>query len=113
MLTIEQKKSLQKLVVVADQLNAAGIPSCCYEDDGVRESAHWHGTLDNMKAALGRNLTEEEITLLSLSRAYGPSPAVADVAARAVIDSLFHDGTGRYYTWAYMKQHISKIVVNG
>lgn len=86
-------------------------PACCWvESDilGGGQSAHWGGTLDAVREHLGRRLTEAELTALSLSRAYGPTPLLNDNTARSLIDWLFPDGNGRgeWYEWDELARKI-------
>lgn len=64
-------------------------------DDNDRESNHWSATLDVMREELGRDLTDVEITCLSLSRCYGPLPCIEEKDYQAVWLHLWPEGNPR------------------
>lgn len=65
---------LANLARVAQRLADDEIPTCDWDDDD-REDNNWTATKAEMELCLGRSLNDEEVTLLSLSRAFGPTPS--------------------------------------
>ena len=95
---------LANLVVTAQRLADDNIPSCDW-DDNDRENNHWTATKVEMECCLGRSLNDEEITLLSLSRAFGPTPSFPDTQ---VIQRLWPNGNpqGLRYDWDQLAEEL-------
>ena len=72
-------------------LDDKGIPCYCLDKDG-KECNHWSGTKEDMEVCLGRGLYDEEVTLLSLSRCFGPSPVLSDEEWKVLLEWLWPDG---------------------
>jgi hypothetical protein len=71
------KNIVEKLIKTCEKLE--GTPSCCLSDCGCgQRSGHWSGTKEDMELSLHRSLTNKEVTCLSLSRHYGPTPCLSD-----------------------------------
>jgi len=93
------------LVQCCERLQAENIPADCWDDDG-QITGHWSGTLDEMQAAIGRSLTDVEVTCLSLGRCFGPTPVVADPTE--LWAWIWPDGNGRgsYYEWGNLAERL-------
>lgn len=94
-------RKLTVLARVALELADRDIAGCIY-DEMLREDNHWSGTAAEMADQLGRPLTAEETTVLSLSRAFGPLPALTEAEGRTLITRLWPKGNdaGLRYPWA-------------
>ena len=77
------------------------VPTGCISDDGKQYTFHWSGTKASIEAFLWRDMTDDEITILSLSRAYGPTPSLTDDEVVSIMDKLFPKGNpyGIVYEW--------------
>ena len=77
------------------------VPNGCLSDDGRQYIFHWSGTKKEIEDFLERKMTEEEITVLSISRAYGPTPSLSDEEVIQMMDRLFPKGNpyGIAYEW--------------
>lgn len=64
------------LASVAHSLEDMSVPFLCESDDGEQLSNHWSETKDAMEEELEGFLDSYQITLLSLSRLFGPMPEV-------------------------------------
>lgn len=82
---------LKALSEVAESLGRMNVPEFCHDDDGC-ENNHWTGTRDEMVVALGRRLLDMEVTVLSLSRAFGPIPSIPNGSEQPIWDALFPNG---------------------
>jgi hypothetical protein len=71
-------QTLESLVFLCQFLAEKNIPSYGWTEPAGDETpvptGHWTATAQNMAARLKRRLTEAEVTLLSLSRGWGPLP---------------------------------------
>lgn len=96
--------TLTSLVAVARDLHERGIPDCTEYGDN-----NWSSTKEEMELYLGRDLIDEEITLLSLSRAFGPTPSFSDDDdARTVTRRLWPKGNehGLRYDWEQLTEEL-------
>jgi len=98
---------IERLAVVCDTLARNNIPAAIYN----RQNAHWSGTKSYMEEILDRALTQEEITVLSLGREYGPTPALNQQYADKLMRALWPEGNhrGLYYEWADLANALRKI----
>ena len=82
-------------------------PCCVFENDG--PDGHWSGTIDLMTESLGRDLTDLEITALSLSRYFGPTPAINEHVAREIFVSIWPEGNpcGYWLDWYQLAERLS------
>ena len=62
-LTVGVKMNYQNLIQICDKFAELGISEDCWSDDGSQRTNHWTGTLDEVRKDLGRDLTDEEITV--------------------------------------------------
>lgn len=94
-------RKLHALARAAQNLADLGIAECAYEGDLCIETNHWSATLDVVKEQLGRRLTDEELTVLSLSRSFGPTPFLTDAETVAITAALWPEGNGagNRYSW--------------
>ena len=94
--------NINRLAEVAKTLFEAGIPSCVWEDFGdtdettgftdERPNYHWSATKEEAEASLGRQMSPEEVTLLSLGRYFGPTPVLSDALSQEVMAFVWPDG---------------------
>ncbi len=84
----------RKLIETCNDLTAKSIPGWCGEPEEGGTN-HWSGTYDVMREKLARPLTDEEVSVLSLSRAYGPLPSVPESVRQQLIDHLWPRGNPR------------------
>ncbi len=96
-----------QLADCCDALEEANVSESYWGDDG-GESNHWSATMGAMKEDLGRGLTDEEITVLSLSRCYGPTPSLQD---HALMGQLWPSGNpkGQRMGWATLAARLREI----
>lgn len=112
---IESQEKIKKLANVAIGFWDNKTPSftwlehCEWKDSETGEThvslpqktGHWTALLDEVKGLFERPLTGEEITILSLSRDFGPTPALENEEAQELFQFLFSDrnSTGIWYEW--------------
>jgi hypothetical protein len=98
------------LVACCHRLSAAAIPaSSAVEHQGQKVvDGHWTGTMLDMRSALGRDLTDCEITVLSLGRCYGPTPLLSPAEKESLIKSIWPDsnGWGGWMEWQELADEI-------
>ena len=100
--------TVQDLIKTAIWLDAYSIPVNCWdlsENGGpTRESGRRGGTHIEMRTALGRDLTHNQSSCLSLSRAYGWNGLPDEVSA-AVVAFLWPEGNDRglWLSWAALE----------
>lgn len=84
-----------------NNLHENAVPAFCMSDDDCQVTGHWGGTKDVMEENLGRYLTKAEITCLSLTRCFGPTPTITDDEALAIIGQVWPNGNsnGSWLTW--------------
>lgn len=100
------QEDLKTLVLLAETAEALyGVaPGGCTDEDG-NVSGHWSGTKAEMEAVLGRRLTPAEVTVLSLTRCFGPLPLIEGEWDNPTWKPLFHalwpegNGSGLYMEW--------------
>lgn len=100
---------MKKLSEVAMELAENNVPASCWDDEeGKTQTGHWSGTKADAETALGRPLTSEEVTLLSLGREFGPTPALEDEVAKRLMKALWPEGNNRgsWYNWAILAQRL-------
>ena len=92
---------LVRLVAVARRLANEGVPSAAADGHN-----NWSATKEAMESFLGRPLTNEEITLLSVSRAFGPTPLLE--AEWGTIQRLWPNGNGQglRYDWKQLTEEL-------
>ena len=88
-------KTLMGIATAAKWWSKEDFPSHFIDDDG-NENNHWSGTWEEFKDYFGsRGLPESRemcLTLLSLSRCYGPTPLLGDSEAKDVMEYLWPKG---------------------
>jgi hypothetical protein len=110
---------IERLANVCDTLARNNIPAAVGVEPNV--NAHWSGTKSYMERTLDRALTQEEITVLSLGRDYGPTPALNQYTTPALnqqytdelIRALWPEGNrnrGLYYEWSDLANALRKIM---
>ena len=107
---------IDRLVVVAGLAEVAGrlvefdAPTGCWSDDGQTYEGHWSGTKEAMEEHLHRQLSAEEVTLLSLSRDFGPCPSLEEEGRTPLHTFLWPDGnsSGQWIDWALLAQRIEE-----
>lgn len=62
------------------------------EEQDPAQFNHWTGAKDALERSIGRRLTAEEITVLSLSLCFGPTPALSDEERMAALAELWPTG---------------------
>jgi hypothetical protein len=97
--------SLDNLILLS--FNLSGVIDHCYDDNGAEDN-HWSGTKEEMERELGRPLSGDEITLLSLSRGFGPTPSLGDEETRELINLLWPKGNphGLRFEWELLAQKL-------
>ncbi len=122
--------TLKKLQAMANLLERnivanrkfADIASCClrlslecipsssdYDDDGImRYDGHHGGTRLAMEWALGRPLTDLELTCLSLGRCYGPTPSLSADDREHLMGQLWPEGNhhGGWLDWEDLAESV-------
>ena len=98
----------QSLIEAAELLAAGNVPDHGWDDNG-EPTNHWSATLDTMVEHLGRKLTEAEVTLLSLSRAWGPMPAIDMAERQEVLEAIWPHGNscGLRMSWEDLRDALS------
>jgi len=94
---------INNLKETALELAECGTPAAApLDEEGAGMTGHWSATREAMEEALGRPLTEEEVTLLTLGRGYGPTPALTKEGAVYLLKLLWAEGNplGEWYEWA-------------
>lgn len=76
----------------------------------VSSVGHWSEDKEEICKALGRRLSDDELTCHSLARGYGPCPALPEVA-QEVMDVLFPGGNdhGNFYSYACLARHLEHV----
>jgi hypothetical protein len=103
---------LETLSDTASRFDRELVPECCLSDDGTQTTNHWSGTLDEIREHLGRELTEAEVTVLSLSRCFGPCPALQDKDTAVIMGRLWPEGNncGLRLEWKYLAEKLGRYV---
>lgn len=93
--------TIKNLIRTLDSLINNEVPSDCMSDDGTQVTGHWSGTKEDMEIALGRALSKEEVTCLSLSRCFGPTPSLTSEEAKDLFSRVWPEGnaSGSWLTW--------------
>jgi len=109
--TNERAINIINAAVNLDKLDA---PPCCWGDEDEQPDGHWSGTLGEMKEELGRELSDLEITCLSLTRNWGPTPALDDEEAVLVLEHLWPEGNavGSWMDWIEMGEKMAELVIS-
>lgn len=96
------------LIACCESLHNSNAPSYCMSDDGTQESNHWAGTMCAMEKHLERKLTADEVTCLSLSRGYGPTPSLGQADRFMLMEHLWPgpNSTGMRYEWDYLANQL-------
>jgi len=94
------KRVLEQLLDAAEHFIEIEAPSCVL-DRFENDNPHWSRTRECLKLYLGRELTNMEITLLSLTREYGPYPALNEEDVEELQRAFFPNGAerGEYISW--------------
>lgn len=99
---------IQDLIETMIGLHDRGVPYCMPEEqdeetgEWTDPSGHWTGTIDEVKAHLGRDLTDREVTALSVTRDFGPMPELSEEARDWCEKQLFPYGNGRGAWWSWL-----------
>lgn len=106
---------LKKLVATARNMHRKNVPTCFWCEESNSQSGHWSSTLDEIKSAIDRRLTEEEITVFSLSRCYGPTPLLTEVDRDELLRYLWPQGNGSgswYETYENLADVLDRLLPN-
>lgn len=93
------------------------VPSYCRNEKG-NKSGHWSSTLDEMRKAYSADtcdlvIDEAAVTLLSLSRAYGPMPFLADAEEETpLMKQLWPNGNParNWLSWETLAKKLDAII---
>ena len=97
---------LATLVLTARRLAELGVPG-----SGPDEDNNWSSTKEEMELYLGRDLNDKEITLLSLSRAFEPTPLFSDISDGQIVTRRIWpqgNGQGLRYAWDQLVEELIK-----
>jgi len=125
--TAEKEGVLIVLIETSKKFWEEGIPCSCMTDEQEpytdpetgqyyipepEESGHWSGTLKEIKESLGRELTEPEVTVLSISRNFGPMPLLKDTEIQQISQFLFPkgNGSGQWYQWYQLAEKLQELL---
>jgi len=77
-----------------------------FDEFAEKNSGHWSTVAACLREHFGRELTPEEVTLLSLSRDFGPTPCLDTESRQSLFNVLWPQGNppGAYHTWEEMKE---------
>ena len=72
-------------------------------------SPHWSGTKSHIEEVLGRKLDSSELTCLSLSRYFGPTPLLTEEESKKVMKRLWPNGnpSGLYIEWSDLAEKLN------
>jgi len=102
---------LRRIAATAAAMAAAKLPACWIDEDFV-EHGHW-SSLEGLlrEEVLKRRLSDAEITCLSLSRNFGPTPALPDELTAKISRKLFPKGnnTGGWFGWQELADAIGRM----
>lgn len=62
------------------------------DDEGNRTYNHWTGAIEELRKKLKRGLSDEEICVVSISLAFGPTPGLRDDQIQSVMQEIWPDG---------------------
>jgi len=114
--------NINKLSEIAKNLFETGIPSCVWEDFGevdeitgfivAQPNYHWSSTKEEAEVALGRQMSPEEVTLLSLGRYFGPTPSLSYEMAKEVMSFIWPNGNvgGDGLDWMELAEDLDKFM---
>lgn len=98
------------IVACCRRLHDEGIPSSSsYDDRGIiRHDGHHHGTRLAMEWMLDRDLTDLELTCLSLGRCYGATPSLTTDERSALLGQLWPERNhcGEWLEWENLAESI-------
>jgi hypothetical protein len=97
------------IVETLNNLIENNVPAFCLSDDGEQVSGHWSGTKEAMEEFLGRYLTDDEVTCLSLTRCFGPTPTITDDEALAIIGQVWPNGNNNGNDWMSWEELLNTI----
>ena len=120
--TLNNNDTINKLAEIAKTLFETGIPSCVWEDFGEADEItgfvdehpnyQWSATKEEAEVKLGRKMSPDEVTLLSLGRYFGPTPSLSDSLAQEVMAFVWPDGNlgGDGLDWMELATDLDKFV---
>lgn len=109
----EVNQIINSLIRVSALLSWWGVPDsprfAHFDSHAFRD---WSETKDEMSSYLGRSLTGEEITCLSLSRCIGPCPSLTEAQSYWVMSTLWPKGNEqcRLITWSGLARQLESIL---
>lgn len=103
----------ERLALSALRLAERNCPANGWTEDDLLPTGHWSETKSAMECHFLRRLTPREITCLSLSRAFGPMPALTDAQAVHLVDQLWPRGnqSGQWLDWTALAERLCGIEV--
>lgn len=94
--------SLITVIQTLRTLSVDNVPGGLLDSEGWETGdSHWGGTLDEMKKYLKRDLTDEEVTALSVTRSFGPMPSLDANEILLAQAELFPKGNNRGTSWEW------------
>lgn len=102
--------AIENVRLAAQYLRELNAPEDCLAGDKQSRTNHWTGTCEELRGFLGRRLVPEEITALSLSRCYGPTPTLNVEEAYRLRAILWPSGNsqGLRYTWRELAEALAE-----
>jgi hypothetical protein len=99
-----------ELIVLRLKEMINNVPESTMSDDGSQVTGHWSGTKDDMERSIGRKLDPIEVTILSLSRRYGPTPLLNNEESAELLSTIWPEGnnTGNWLGWSELLEVISE-----
>jgi len=101
-------ETLTSLIFLCQFLAEKNVPAYGWTEPAGDETpvptGHWTATAQNMAARLKRRLTEAEVTLLSLSRGWGPLPWFGDNWRNPIVIEIWSspNHSGDWLEWEEM-----------
>jgi hypothetical protein len=103
---------LPQLITAAYAAADANLPAFCWEDSeiGDKPSGHWSGTLAAIEEA-GGEITPALITILSLSRFFGPTPLLSPRAGASLMRWVFpnRNDCGGWAEWESLAETLLRL----
>ena len=104
--------TLKSLAVLCQHMVENGVPSFGWTEETHEPISHWVATASAMEAKLGRPLNDAEVTLLSLSRGWGPLPWFNDWWKHPLVAKIWPEFNyqGVWYPWEEMEKILLYLV---
>jgi hypothetical protein len=102
---------IKKIVEISEQFFSVGAPAFCWSDNKSQTSNHWSGTKEEMENFFRRQLSPEEVTVLSISRCWGPTPSLKEEEAIEILNFLWPEGNaaGQRLKWDDLSQKLLEL----